>query len=286
MMHVSIIDPATGNQIGAARTFPGDTEWAAQFDSSRTRVTIVATTGNGASTSLIVVDTATGAQEGETLTLAGQPTDPVDQLFNADGTRSTLATVAENGVTQVAVIDIATGLQVGTTLTLPTAELTAMHGLNLSSDGSRAVATQARYLPVDAEGGVMYDGAWVTVIDTATGVIVGQPVSVSGNVVTEAQFTDRGDRIVFATQIPGFNTQDRTLVTVIDAGTGRAGGDDSRPTRGDAGRHDCFACIRRVAGHRHHALLRDGNAEIRLHRCHHRRPPNRASSRGHSDTGG
>ena len=87
-------------------------------DGTRAVITTYVPSATGTTTRVAVINTATGAQIGTTLTLPGNPS---GTAFSADGTRAvitTSATDATGTTTRVAVINTTTGAQTGTTLTL------------------------------------------------------------------------------------------------------------------------------------------------------------------------
>ena len=132
-----MIDIATGTQMGTTLTVTG-LSWNPPVlspDGARAFVTAtVADVSNTVTTTRVaVIDIATGAQRGTTLTLIGDG----HATFSANGTRSLITAYDTAGaVTRVTVVDTATGAQVGTTATL-----TGQGSALLSSKDTRALIT-------------------------------------------------------------------------------------------------------------------------------------------------
>ena len=198
---VAVIDTATGNQVGSTvTTLPsGGASTVLNRDGSRAVVTIRTYDPQrySFSSTVAVIDTATGAQLGSALTVAGS----ASTTLSADGTRGVVST----DTLRVAIVDTATGDQVGSTLRVPGVALSADgEGLVLSADGSRALIAsmptdQAAVINALAAVAVVFfvplllffpvlapvlqlaqsfQAEQWTVIDTATG--TGRTVTISG----------------------------------------------------------------------------------------------------------
>ena len=139
-------------------------------------------------TGVMVINTATGAQVGTTLTLAGSPTGTTP--FGTDGSRVLIATsVGDSTVidtttgqtTQLAVTDTTTGAQTGTTLTV--ADQTGLIPLN--ADGTRALLTTT-----DGQSNQ------VVVIDPTTGTQIGTPLTINGEYLDVSLSTDKSRAVI------------------------------------------------------------------------------------------
>lgn len=245
VVRVSIVDLATGAQIGSPVAVNGDTNVPLLLGPGRAVLTSYPSTGPG--TRLTVIDTGTGTQIGATVALTG---DLVDTRFAAGGTRITVVTGTSNS-TQVIVIDAATGAQLGTPLSLsgrPSGSprlvaggdrlvvTTAGGGLSLTvidtGGGSRLGSTltfagqvaQVQYTADGSRAAVAMDSGGVTtvsVVDTYAGTVLGSPVEVGGT-LRSIQLTADGSRAV-VTLASGAITQ----IAIIDVQTGLQLGDTS-----------------------------------------------------------
>lgn len=240
VLRVSVIDLATGAQIGSSIAVAGDTEAPLLVGDGRAVLTSYPSTGPGAR--LTVIDTAAGVQVGATLALSD---DLGDVRFAAGGTRITVVT-SSGSATQVVVLDSATGAQSGVPLSLSG----GLYGpARLVADGDRLVVTTSgsgsalRIAVVDTTAGsqvgttVAFSGQFsemafnadgsratvamvsggvttVSVVDTVAGVVLGAPVDISGQ-LRSIQLTDNGTRAL-VTLSAGADTQ----IAVIDVVTG------------------------------------------------------------------
>lgn len=192
-----IIDTATGLQAGAA--FPGRVVSGFEVaGADRTRAVITRPSGRGTPSSfdyteLSVIDSGTGTQIGNTLTLAGSPS--AQPLASADGTRALIVTTVVRPIavfgepysTRVTAVDTVTGKQVGRTLTLPG----AVEGVQrMAADGNRVLVTTA---PLKA------GTTKLAVIDINTA-RVGDSVTLSGTYALGPLFGADGSRAVLATE--------------------------------------------------------------------------------------
>ncbi|OBA88443.1 hypothetical protein A5642_17050 [Mycolicibacterium mucogenicum] len=161
--HVAVIDTLTGAQTGTTLNLAG-TEFGSRVISvDGSRALIVTAVYNGATSinteRLTVLDTTTGAQVGNTLTLTGFLN---GVQYSPDTDRVVAMTISSNfnttGVptSQVAVLDTTTGLQLGSTLTLK-----PDNGyLVLSAGGTRAVvSTGSQFVVINTTNGTQVGGA-------------------------------------------------------------------------------------------------------------------------------
>lgn len=197
---VSVIDTATGAQLGTTLTFPGDHE--AMLSVDRTRVVTVTATSDSATgadtTQVTAVNLATGAQTITTLdglwSIPLRGPDYGTALSSTDGSRVLLTRGITNPTTnrtttQLVVINTSTSAQIGATLTLPGQEFGS---LPVSADGSRALIVTTVY-----DGDTGAQGTRLAVIDTTTGRDISTPIILTGYLNGPVKFS--GDRTVVAT---------------------------------------------------------------------------------------
>lgn len=161
--HVAVINTLTGAQTGTTLDLAGEEFGSRLISVDGSRALIATSVYNGATSvnteRLTVLDTTTGAQIGNTVTLTGFLN---GQLYSADTGRAVVMTISSNfnttGVptSQVAVIDTGTGFQVGSTLTLK-----PDNGyLVLSGGGTRAVvSTGSQFVVINTANGAQVGGA-------------------------------------------------------------------------------------------------------------------------------
>ena len=204
---VETIDTATGTQIGAAFSLPGQASGTLLTPSGSralfTTATYDSATGMN-STAAAVIDTATGAQVGPTITLPGLSS----TIVSADGTRAVVAAVDQGAAgftTRVAAIDTATGAQIGTTATFAGYASLQL----LSPGGNSALLTTHTYDPVTGP-----DETQVSVIDTASGAAIGPDFTFAGY-ADQTPVSADGHRVLMTSA-----TGDTTKIAVIDTATG------------------------------------------------------------------
>lgn len=226
----TVVDTATGTQVGEAVTLPGGSAVTIRENAAGTRITLSATStpsSNLPTRTLTAIDTVTGQQVGQTLTLSGGR---FAQGVSADGNRVVTAAYTLTG-NQVVVFDANTGTQVGSTITVPDSVGYALTlDVQVSPGGDRAAISQTGIT------GTTYDTRLV-IVDTTTGRLVGTPVSLAGTSGMQnngqgfaAQFTPDGDRVVFSTTLANYDAATGRIVTtasavVVDAATGHQIGD-------------------------------------------------------------
>ncbi|MGJ6126467.1 Ig-like domain-containing protein [Mycolicibacterium sp. Y3] len=127
-----VIDTATGTQVSAVGS-TADQPAGMQLNSDGTRVVVTSVTAGV--TTVSVRDALTGAQVGDSLTLAGSAAG--QPQLSADGTR-VVVTAAASGTTAVAILNTVTGAQIGTTAVLAG---TPVNPARISADGSYVVAS-------------------------------------------------------------------------------------------------------------------------------------------------
>ncbi|TDO17549.1 DNA-binding beta-propeller fold protein YncE [Mycobacterium sp. BK086] len=210
---VAVIDTKTGAQVGSTLTVTGTASTAVSSTGSRAVVayTVFDSGAASLSTSVVVVDTTTGAQVGDTLSLAGAVSGTV---VSSDGTRAVITSSGSDAVTGststgVTVVDTDTGAQVGDTVSVAGVGSTL-----LTANGSRFVVTAMPYhSPFGSEDG----STSIAVVDTKTGVQVGDTVFVAGDGST--LLTANGSRAV-VTATPFGSDDGPTTVVVVDTKTG------------------------------------------------------------------
>ncbi|WP_059020565.1 hypothetical protein [Mycobacterium sp. M26] len=222
--HVTVIDTATGRQVGDTLTVAGLGSLSITPNSSRAVVTnrVFDPAHYGYSpTGVVVVDTATGKQVGTPFTFDGAGYHPdFDQFrvctLSPDGSRAVLIGAADDpasaghSTARVAVLDVTTGSQVGGTFSLGNFVGIPSGATVFSADGARAIVAL---------------GGSVAVVDTATGDQVADPIALAGSgaeTVTTAVLTPDGSRAVAQVRVNDPNTNTwSSRVAVIDAATGR-----------------------------------------------------------------
>jgi hypothetical protein len=150
-----------------------------------------------------VINTATGAQVGVPITVAGEVYNA--QLLRADGTRALISTAVYDSrtsifTTRASVIDTTTGATIGNPVTV-TGYL-ASGPVQVNRDGTRAVIATTSGSTTQ-----------VAVINTTTGTQVGTTINLTGYGYT-LMSTD-GSRAIVAT-----GSGSKTQVAVIDTATG------------------------------------------------------------------
>lgn len=216
---VATLDPTTGKQIGSTISLSGTTltdhgsTYPPLLSADGTRAVVTTTVTNpttaATTTRVSVIDTATGAQVGTTVTITGDQSYSA-RLLNNDGTRALITTriydgpVIDNYTTRVAVINIVTGAQLGTTLTLSGGP--SPSSSTFSADGTRAVisTTPRNYNPAT-------DATQVAFLDATTGTQIGTTRSVVGRQQGQLLINADGTRALVATA---------TQVAVLDVATG------------------------------------------------------------------
>lgn len=223
---VSAINLATGTQIGSTVTLPGDgsSYGHAIVSADGKRALMASRTYDSAtetySTLVAVINTATGAQVGATLSLNGD----ASAALSADSSRAVIiASASDPGTgttTRVAVIDLATGAQSGFTLTgawgnpLPGGDYRQQL---LSADGSRVLLTRA----VPDPNNMGKDTTLVAVINTITGAQTGATATLLGQEFGSKLVSLDGSRALTVTHVYDSRTSTNTArLTVIDTTTG------------------------------------------------------------------
>ena len=132
----------TGRQTGTTLVLDGHIVAAPVISADGSHANITSlfydTTTGVSTTGVTTVDTETGAQIGDTVTLSGVGY-PSQVLSSPDGGRALLATSSTPGyhTGQVTVVDTATGKQIGDVVAIEG----ALSGLTWSPDGTRVVVT-------------------------------------------------------------------------------------------------------------------------------------------------
>ena len=218
---VTVIDTATGRQVGKTVSLAGNQPGPPVMNAAGTRVLITTTSddlGTSATTTRAsVIDTTTGAQIGTTVSLVGPPTvyPTMSPVLNADGTRALVVTYGYNSATsanttQVAVINTTTGNQVGNTLIL-----TADHLVTpaVSVAGAFALISTSTYDP--STGTTQF-----ALVNTTTGAQTGSTQTFTGTPPAMV-LTNNGTRVLVTTRSHDETTgTDTTKVSVIDTASG------------------------------------------------------------------
>lgn len=175
-----VVDTTSGAPIGQPVTLDGD-QWGApvlSVDGSHVAIAAVAFDAEiGSTTSVVVINTITGAQIGRTFVVAGDTTGAGPQLLSADGTVVLIASAVYDSrtstfATWLTVNDFTTDELVGATVIVPGSP----YGPALvTRDGTRAVITTF----VD-DWETRSTSTRVAVIDTDSGAQIGSTVTLSG----------------------------------------------------------------------------------------------------------
>ncbi|MGH3580795.1 MAG: beta strand repeat-containing protein, partial [Mycobacterium sp.] len=230
---VSVFNTATGAQVGSPIILSGATLLPAQFNAAGTRavVTVYSVDDTGPNgVRVVVVNTATGAQVGATVDVAGIPfgydgTDPrtLQPLqLNTDGTRALVTTTA-GGSTNVALINTLTGAKLGSTLTvLGDVTFEAQDGTSFlpplyNDDDSRAFITT---VSGDETSGYV---TRVALLNTANGAQVGSTIALTGApgvYADDANVVASGNRAVYLTYTGDDTTGYITRLAIINTDNG------------------------------------------------------------------
>jgi len=214
---VSVYDTSAGLQVGDTFTVPGSAGGRAWTDDAETRFALVPTVVDDQrnyTTQVLAIDTATGLQIGQIVTLPR----PDMLSLSPNGDHAIISTQDGMRVSHTAVFDTTTGRQSGSTIISSGPALPI--GARFNATGTRAAVTEVQL------DGTLYKSQ-VSVIDTTTGGRIGNPVGIPGYTAMPAQFTSDGTRVVVAEAVtngvdPTTNTPSvQTFVAVIDADTGR-----------------------------------------------------------------
>ena len=206
---VAVINTNTGAQTGTTLTLTGSSVSALMTaEASRALITtrVDDTATDAASTLVTLIDATTGAQIGNTVTLAGAPW---SAPISADGSRALITTYVAAGYTilntQVSVINTTTGAQTGTTLTLTGRQ---QGSPVLSADGAHAL--------------IATDAGVAVIINTTTGTQTGATLSLTGEPKAFELVGADSTRALITTTVTnsGNAIEDTTLVKVIDTTTG------------------------------------------------------------------
>ncbi|WP_165604979.1 beta-propeller fold lactonase family protein [Mycolicibacterium elephantis] len=209
-LRVIVIDTATGAQIGNGLVLTGFQSLGPALvtpdDSLEVFSTSHTTSTTGTTTSVAMINTATGNQVGTTLTFSGYGY----MQMSDDGSRVIVATTASDGKTQVAVVDTAAGSAVRTTLSGG-----VWREPVFSADGTRVLVKTVVYRLF----GDSYTTR-LTVLDTRTGRPINLALTVAGQPISEVSTPD-GNRAVILTWTLGNNFISTYRVVAINTITGR-----------------------------------------------------------------
>lgn len=205
---ITMVDSATGAQIGSGLVLTGQMEWDSALltpDKTRAVVSTWQSTAGGATSRVAVIDTTTGNQVGTTLTYTGS----VEVVMSPDGSRALVAANANGSSTQVAVVNTQTGSVKRLTLT---GRLSGVPQFN--AQGDRVLVETVVFK--------MFKGytTRISVINPITGVQVGTAVSLVGE-PSSAVFNADGTRAIITATVSGFATiTDPTRLAIINTTTG------------------------------------------------------------------
>ena len=205
---VTVIDGASGGQVGETFTLRGDHPAELAFSPDGTRA-VVSTrffdAVEGPTSQITLLNPVNGTQVHDPLTFEGDL--PASAVFSPDGARALITRYGgEAGGLQVAVVSMSTGAQIGATLDL---EGQQVADWVFSPDSTRVVLLF---------NGI--NGTAVSVLNAVTGTQVGSAVPLQGAPYPEStSFTTDGDRVVVTTTSGG-GFYNATRVAVIDTNAG------------------------------------------------------------------
>jgi hypothetical protein len=234
---VTMIDTATNTQLSAAPVLLPGTDFVTILARSgilvngtgaQALITTVEGGGSTAMTHVSAIDTMTGAQIGATITLAGEPLRAsgawMAPVLSADGIHA-LITLVDGGddLTHVVIVDTVSGTQTGVVASLPGRPDTSQP---ITADGSRVLIATTEGDDINGYS------TRLSVVDTATGTLLGTPLTFQGQVGSLLLSTD-GSRALITSAAAYTDAQ----LIVIDTATGkqvgatttfRGGVDDAR----------------------------------------------------------
>ena len=230
---IAVYTVASGVQVGNTVTVDGVTILPAQFNAAGTRAVVAVYQVEGAGPTgvrVVVVNTATGAQVGAAVDVAGTPFGLTDNdprtlqplQLNTDGSRA-LVTTTDGGFTNVALINTATGTQLGTTLSVAgDVSFEAQDGTSYlpplyNDDDSRAFITT-----VSGDGTSGYVTR-VALLNTVNGAQVGGTIALAGApgaYADDANVVSAGNRAAYLTYTGSDDTGYITRVAIINTDNG------------------------------------------------------------------
>ena len=209
----TVVDTGTGEKVGTTVTFTGDYGQTAAFNSFGTRAVVTAKHYDDDTsqivTSVVVINTTTGAQVGSTRNFGGS-TEANVQL-NKDGSRVVVVTAPVSdditlAASDLVLINTETGAQV------LTRTFTGVTKARIGSDGTRIAVTVVTYLtdtPFDQDD----LSSKVTVINAADGTQVGSTITKQGYSVATPNAD--GSRLIIST-ITGTYVTGATTTTIAE----------------------------------------------------------------------
>ena len=221
VVRATVIDTATGQQVGTTLALSGDGSVLVSRDGSRAVLQAVQTDAQTGTqtTQFASLNTSTGTQIGTTMVRSGAWSIPTYMdLLTDDGSRAVIITGLNPTIyttaTQVAVIDTA-GTQIGSTLTVAGTEFGSIRA---ATDGSRALMVTNVY-----DGRLSINTTVLTVIDTTTGAQVGGTTMLTGFIDGGVRFDPGTRRAVITTMSSNFTTTGvgTTQVAIINTTTGQ-----------------------------------------------------------------
>lgn len=175
-----VVDTTTGAPIGQPVTLEGAQSGSPMLSADGSHVVVAAVgydSGNSPVTSVVVINTISGAQTGSTFVVAGDATGSGLQLLNADGTVVVIPSAVYDSrtstfATWLTVNNFTADEQVGATVVVPGAPYGPVL---VTRDGTRAVVTTF----VDNRE-TRSTSTRVAVIDTGSGAQIGRTLTLSG----------------------------------------------------------------------------------------------------------
>ena len=224
VVRATVIDTATGQQVGTTLALSGDGSVLVSRDGSRAVLQAVQTDAQSGTTTtrFASLRISTGTQIGTTMVRSGAWSVPsYTDLLTDNGSRALIVSAvdprSEAAATQVAVIDTA-GTQIGTTVTVAGDEFGSIRA---ATDGSRALIVTTVFN--DPRGTFGYDTR-LNVIDTTTGALIGSTTSLNGFMDGGVRFNASTNRAVVTTTdsiIVGNDRVGTTEVAIINTTTGQ-----------------------------------------------------------------
>lgn len=199
--HASVIDTATGAQVGSTIDLEGQ-PWTASgsllrpvLSADGIHALIAVRDGVDDRTHVVVVDTTSGEQTGVVVTLPGRP--GAAQPINADGSRTLITTLDGDDIsgytTHVSVVDTVTGEHIGTTVSV---RGNGAYPQLVTADGFRAIVAADVY---DQWTGL--SSTELAIIDTSTGKQIGATRTLGGDIYGARLLGADGTRALIARRL-------------------------------------------------------------------------------------
>ncbi|MCP9273566.1 cadherin-like domain-containing protein [Mycolicibacterium arenosum] len=210
-----IVDATTGTVVGerlaiAGSAYPG-------FSDDWTRAVFRGYSSDYDTATITVVDLATGSTVGQPVSLTADGTDAYLEIRSTDDGKRVLLIAREGYYTTVPaklrIVDVETGTALGDDVVGDT----PFQRIDFTADYGRAFLVST---PETGSGDRTF-----TVLDTATGAVVGEPISLRGNLYYQPAYNADRSRAILVSSDRSEDYTDTTTVTVVDTATGRVLGE-------------------------------------------------------------